>query len=97
MELNQSISHSSPIAIRETNYRPGVLVQTQSTGITFDNGVRYATGTCPKCGTSNSGIYFPKLKTQDNGTEVTMKEYLQKHGANVRCCNCGIPYKVEIE
>jgi hypothetical protein len=76
---------SSILAVRETNSKPGVLVQTQTTGIQFDNGVRYAEGICEKCGHPNHGIYF-------RGQE----EYLSKHGCYVTCCNCGIPVKVKV-
>ena len=79
------IPHSNRIAVRVSDTKPGVMYQTQTTGIEFDNGVRYATDDCPKCGHSNSGIYF-------RGQE----EYLKKHSAQVHCCNCGIPYPVEI-
>lgn len=87
---------SNQVAVRLSDRKPDVMYQSQSTGITFDNGVRYATGDCPKCGHTNSGIYYPRLKTQDDGTEVTIGEYLKRHGAQVHCCACGIPYAVSV-
>ena len=74
------------IAIRTTNHKPGTLVQTQTKGIEFDNGVRYATGDCPKCGQQNKGLYY-----------LGQEEFLRKHGAERYCRSCGIPYRVEIK
>lgn len=87
---------SNSIAVRVSDFKPGVMYQTQTTGIQFSRSVQYATGDCPKCGHSNSGIYFPNLKTRDGESETTMHEYLKTHGAEVRCCQCGIPYRVKV-
>lgn len=87
MEPNETIiPRSTKIGIRVSDYKPGVLYQTQAAGIEFVPSYHQLATTCPKCGASNTQIYFPKLLRQRHVS-----------GASVRCHVCGIPYPVEIE
>lgn len=80
-----SIPQSNKIAIRVSDYKPGVMYQSQSTGIEFSPNYHQLDTYCPKCGAHNTPVYFPELMKQRN-----------VRGASVVCHECGIPYPVEI-
>lgn len=83
--LQESITQFDYIAIRETNNKPGVLVQTQTLGIEFKPSYESVVTNCPKCGASNTAIYFPKLMIQRG-----------IRGASCVCKECGIPYPIHL-
>jgi hypothetical protein len=74
---------SNKVAIRVSDYKPGVMYQSQSTGITFEGHHKELVTTCPKCSARNTAIYFDS-------------DYLRGHNASTVCHECGIPYPVEI-
>ena len=74
---------STKIAVRVSDWKPGVMYQSQSTGITFEGHHKELVTNCPKCNTWNTAIYFDS-------------DYLRGHAASTVCHVCGIPYPVEI-
>jgi len=80
---NNSIPQSNRIAIRVSDYKRDVMYQTQTAGIEFVPCHKELVTHCPKCGHQNTAIYFDA-------------EYIRKRPAFVHCCECRIPYPVEI-
>ena len=81
--MGNIITQSNKIAIRESDYKPGVMYQTQTLGIEFKHHHKDLPTHCPKCGAQNTAIYFD-IKT------------LQGKSITVHCHQCGIPYMIEI-
>jgi hypothetical protein len=77
---------SNKIGIRVSDYKPGVMYQTQAAGIEFAPSYRSLDTYCPKCGAHNTPVYFPGLLRQRHVS-----------GTSVLCHECNIPYPVEIK
>jgi transcription elongation factor Elf1 len=75
---------SNKIAIKVKDGKQGVMFQTQTLGIEFKRSHKELVTECPKCGATNTVIYW------DGG-------YIQKHRAGVHCHECGMGYPVVIE
>jgi hypothetical protein len=61
---DNSIPHSNKIGIRVSDYKPGVMYQTQAAGIEFAPSYRSLDTYCPKCGAHNTPVYFPGMLRQ---------------------------------